>query len=142
MAYSFPSVVRGFYVYKNIWDPVQGETLTCVRETTNLHDPYAVAIVKNAVTVGHVPKKISTMCSIFLRNGGGIYCTVSGNRQHSGDLPQGGMEIPCILNFVSDDQSRANKISRLLKKVEQMMATIPTSNNNKRTLEDSEHENG
>ena len=43
--------------------------------------------------VGHLPRNISTMCSIFIWCGEIIYCIVSGRRKYSSDLPQGGMEI-------------------------------------------------
>ena len=43
--------------------------------------------------VRHLPRNISTMCSIFIRRGEIIYCTVSGRRQYSRDLLQCGMEI-------------------------------------------------
>ena len=33
-------------------------------------DPFAVAVVRAGVTVGHVPRKISTVCSVFLRRSG------------------------------------------------------------------------
>ena len=60
----------------------------------NPRDRYAVAVCKvGDEMVGHLPKNILTMCSIFIRRGGIIYCTVLGGRQYSRDLPQGGMEI-------------------------------------------------
>ena len=39
------------------------------------------------------------MCSLFLRRGGTIGCTVTGQRKYSADLPQGGLEIPWFLVF-------------------------------------------
>ena len=68
--------------------------------------------------MGHLPRNISTMCSIFIRHGGIIYSTVSGRRQYSRDLPQGGMEIPCTLHFAGNE--------RELKKVEQFFSSIPS----------------
>ena len=32
-------------------------------ERTNIHDPFAVTIIKDDSVVGHVPQKISTLCS-------------------------------------------------------------------------------
>ena len=55
-------------------------------------DMLAVCKVGDEI-VGHLPRNISTMCSIFIRRGEIIYCTVSGRRQYSRDFPQGGMEI-------------------------------------------------
>ena len=43
--------------------------------------------------MGHLPRNISTMCSIFIRRGGIIYCTISEKQQYSRDLPQGGMKL-------------------------------------------------
>ena len=65
----------------------------------NPSDHYAVAVVKNATIIGHLPRKISRICSLFIRKGGVVTCTVVGSRRFSADLPQGGMEIPCILHF-------------------------------------------
>lgn len=86
------SCVRG---YCKIWTPYINNTLVCRRELGNLEDPYAVAVVKDDdIVVGHIPRKISMMCSMFLKKGQ-IICTVTGKRQYLADLPQGGMEIPC-----------------------------------------------
>ena len=50
-------MVRGYHVYKTIWDADIGEELHCQRETGNPRDPFAVAVIRGSVTVGHVPKK-------------------------------------------------------------------------------------
>ena len=68
-------------------------------ETDNLMDPYAVAVIKDRVAVGHIPHTILTLCSMFLARGGNITCEVTGNQQYSRDLPQGGLELPCKLTF-------------------------------------------
>ena len=75
---------------------------TCKREPGNHKDPFAVAVVRGLVTVGHVPKIISSVCSMFLLRGGTIHCRVIAPRRYSGDLPQGGLEIPCMLTFEGD----------------------------------------
>ena len=42
------------------------ETLVCRRKLGKLEDPYAVAVFKDHdIVVGHIPRKISMMCSIF-----------------------------------------------------------------------------
>ena len=91
MELAIDSCVWGHHVSKTFWSPTLGEELLCERESGNLADPYAVAVLKDAVTViGHVPKKISAACSLFLRENGTIWCTITGNRRFSADLPQGG----------------------------------------------------
>ena len=66
--------VRGFHVYKDVWRPVIGEELRCQREEDNPRDPYAVAVTKSRTgvvgveVVGHVPRYLSTVCSLFIRS--------------------------------------------------------------------------
>ena len=69
------SCMRGFhiYIYKETWAPEEGEMLQCSRETDNVDDRYAVAMMKHGYVVGHVPRVISTPCAIFIRRGGSIY---------------------------------------------------------------------
>ena len=65
--------------------------LVCTQEVENHHDPYALAVEKaGRMIVGHLPKKISSICSLFLRRGGSIHCTVTDSRHHLTDHPQGG----------------------------------------------------
>lgn len=85
--FSFDSMVRGHYVYKDVWNAVQGDVLECARGTNNRHDPYAVAVLKDDNIVGHLPRKISASCALFIRRSGVITCTVNGSRRHSADLP-------------------------------------------------------
>ena len=61
------SCIRGYHYYQNIWDPVVDEVLACVREDGNPHDRYAIAVYKDTRVVGHVARKISTVCCLFLR---------------------------------------------------------------------------
>ena len=57
-------------------------------------------VVKDGATVGHLPRKISMLYSLFICRGGNIVCKIIGTRwQYSRDLPQGGLEIPCTLIF-------------------------------------------
>lgn len=100
--YHLDSCVRGYHVYQTVWSPAEGEILTCSRETTNPRDPYAVVVQKSEqrqIIVGHLPRRISRLCSLFLGKGGSIRAVVAGKRRYSADLPQGGLEIPCRLTF-------------------------------------------
>ena len=94
------SVVHGHQVYKTIWESVDGEELNTERETGNPHNPLAVGVTKllceERRTVGHLPCRISPLCSPFLRRGGTIKCIVNGHREYSEDLSQGGLEVPAI----------------------------------------------
>ena len=111
---SVEAMVCGYHVYQEIWHAALGEQLSCKREPGNRKDPFAVAVVRALVTVGHLPKKISSVCSMFLLRGGTIHCQVIAPRHYSGDLPQGGLKIPCMLTFEGDRKDVA-KASRLVR---------------------------
>ena len=78
----------------------------CVREAGNQSDPYAVSVIKpqNELTIGHLPRKISSLCSMFLQQSGSISCILTGPKCFSHDLPQGGLEIPCQLKFTGNEK--------------------------------------
>ena len=76
-----PSCICGYHVYGEI-TAVLDEQLFCEREIGNVVDRYAVAAKNDSrITVGHLPRKISRICSIFLMGGGTITATVTG-RHH------------------------------------------------------------
>ena len=87
--YTVESVVRGHHIYKSVWTPVIGETLTLQREDGNLEDEYAVAIMKTGTVVGHVPRELSRIF-FFLQHSGTIQCIITGHRKRGL-----GLEVPC-----------------------------------------------
>lgn len=98
--YEMMSVIRGFHIYCAVWTPVVGEELESRREVGNVVDRYAVGVYKpDGTLVGHLPRRISILSLVFLNRGGSISCRVTGRRKRSTDLPQGGLEIPCVLKF-------------------------------------------
>ena len=105
------SCIRGYHVYKELCDAVNGEELECQWERGNAADIYAVAVIKDSSIVGHLPRKISRICALFIRRGVVIYCRVTGRREYSTDLPQGGVEIPCLLLF----EGETKEIKKLVK---------------------------
>lgn len=123
-SFQFASSVRGYHVYKDVWTPTIGDVLPCSRELSNGHDPYAVKVTLSTEVVGHLPKRINSICSTFLRRSGSIMCTVTGSRRYSGDLIQGGLEIPCILIFEADD-CLIEKVKKLLLFVDKLSDTAP-----------------
>ena len=69
--FQFDSYVRDYHAYKNIWETLLGECLKCVKEPSNDVDKHAIAVVCinsliKEVVVGHVPKFISMILSMFL----------------------------------------------------------------------------
>jgi len=72
-----------------MWTAGIGEFLVCEREPMNSSDRYAVAVLKDDVVVGHLPRHLSRILSLFLFRNGTIDCVVTGVRRYSSDLPQG-----------------------------------------------------
>ena len=97
-SFEVESCIRGHHVYKESWNPFIGEELDCRHELSNPADTYAVATMRDAAVVGHIPRKISAICALFLRSGT-LRSIVSGSRRYSSDLPNGGLEVPCRLIF-------------------------------------------
>ena len=72
------SCIRGYHVYKDIWDAAIGEVLVCEREPRNVEDRYAIAVKKDETVIGHLPRNLSRVCSHFIRRRGTIDCSVTG----------------------------------------------------------------
>ena len=90
------SCMHGYHIYMSIWDAVIGEELLCRRDTGNERDRYEVVVMKDGMIIGHLLRKISWPCSLLFRRGNSITCCVMGHGRYSSDLPQGGLEIPCL----------------------------------------------
>ena len=57
MSLAINSVVRGYHVYKDFWEAATEEILRCRKERTNIHDPFAVAIIKDDFTSASLMNK-------------------------------------------------------------------------------------
>ena len=64
--FTVDSMIRGNHVYKDIWDSQLGEELACRHERNNIHGPFAIAVLKSDVIVGHISRAISAACYVFL----------------------------------------------------------------------------
>ena len=95
-SFEIEAMVRGYHTYKDVWSAVIDEEFPCKREDGNRFDPFAVAVCNGDIVIGHVPRKILSVCSLYIRRGGEIHCRVTGSRRFSADLEQGGLEVPII----------------------------------------------
>ena len=73
------SCIRGYHVFKEIWNFTLGQELVCEPEFGNIHDAYAAAVRYRASTgdletVGHVPRIISAPSCLFIRRSGVVTC--------------------------------------------------------------------
>ena len=104
--FSKESVVRGHHVYKHIWTPGISEELSVEKEPGNLHDSFAVSVVKNDYTVGHVPQSLSKVTWFFLTRGGTVTCRITGRRKLGI-----GLEVPCLYVY----HGRSKDVEKLKK---------------------------
>ena len=102
--FSTECCVRGHHVYQSKWEANVGSELTVCKETRPgalVEDKYAMALKYGDVTVGHVPKFLSKITYFYMKSGGEVSVRITGKRQHTKDLPQGGMELPAMYTFKS-----------------------------------------
>ena len=96
--------IRGYHIYQTQWIAGIGASLTPAPETRPgafVEEKYAIAVINNGKTVGHVPKFLRKLTLFFLKNGGKPHITVTGPRRYSVDLKQGGLELPADFCFIS-----------------------------------------
>ena len=111
--YEKESVVRGHHIYKAIWTPVIGEELDVQTEDSNHHDQHAVAVVKDGVVIGHMPRLVAEVSWFFLKRGGSITCRITGSKKFGV-----GLEVPCIYVYSSSAKT-VKKLSKLLDHIDQ-----------------------
>ena len=73
--------VRGYHIYQQLWEAAIGEELECQHERGKAADAYAIAIsvIREGTVIGYLLKKISCVCTLFIRRGGAILCRVTGS---------------------------------------------------------------
>ena len=97
------SYVKGYHVYKTLWDPLIGQFLSCEREPDNPMDTNVVCVKKENKIVGHLPLgnsgKFAKTIFYFLRADELSSCeiVVTGNQMNLGGGE--GMQVPCKLIF-------------------------------------------
>ena len=73
--------IRGYHVYKNVWQPKENETLQCDHESDNDYDLFAIKTCRDAEfhsqIVGHLPLEISGFTKFLLDRGATITTTLS-----------------------------------------------------------------
>jgi len=55
--FTLNSAVRGYHLYQYVWKPAAGEKLHAEQEFNKAMDKFAVRVIKNNETVGHLPCK-------------------------------------------------------------------------------------
>ena len=59
-------VIRRYNIYKATWAAAIWEELVCTREATNAANRYTITVMKEETIIGHLPRKISKVCLVFI----------------------------------------------------------------------------
>ena len=66
-------------------------------EMGNTENPYTVAVLHRSTDVGHVLRRMSAACAVFLDREGPISCTATAISRFSADFPQGGTALHLLV---------------------------------------------
>ena len=80
--FEFQEFITGHHAYKDVWTPFHGKKLSCESQPDNFYDKYAVKVVKNTETGGHLPRAVSPYITYILADGGKVTTEVIGSRQN------------------------------------------------------------
>ena len=100
--------VRGYHLFKPFWDALIASILSAKHDDdpqSLVHHKYHIALINNeSVTVGHLPKFMSKLAHIFVKQAGKIRGEITGSKRYPSDLDQGGLEIPAKIMFQSSNE--------------------------------------
>ena len=75
------TAVRGYHVYRVLWQPRIRDSFIAVYEEGNKYHEYAMAVYwseEPAVIVGHLPREIGKACNFFSKHNHQITGVVTG----------------------------------------------------------------
>ena len=91
--FQFNSYITGHYHYQHFWTPLINDELTCIHEDGNKYNEFAVAVLKEGLVVGHVPRQISKQFCNLLKSGGFIKVKIIGTPANTKRV---GIRVPCM----------------------------------------------
>ena len=94
--FDFICFITEQHVYKDNWTPIFQEELNCDMELSNYHSKYAIKIIKEIKTVGHIQQLFTKAYSLILLSGGAIKVHVTGKLENQ---IGNGLEVLCILTI-------------------------------------------
>ena len=104
-AATFSCAIRGYRVYRNIWQPKESETLQCYHESDNDYGLFAIKACRDAEfhrqIVGDLPLEMSRLTKFLLDHRATVTTTFSGTHC---------LEIPCVVNAKLTGTKKNKKI--------------------------------
>ena len=97
--FEFTSAVRGYHVFRQVWEPYLEEILLCYQEIGNDFDFFSIkTCTGDDVTVGHLPREISQPTKFLIDQGAVVKSKITSSHYRRSPLLQGGLEIQCIIS--------------------------------------------
>ena len=89
----FSSAIRGFHIYRDVWNPCKNEDLEYLFDRNNLFDMFAIKTcrAKDSLTVGHLPREVSRPAKYLLDRGATIVAKLNATHYRKSPLFQGGL---------------------------------------------------
>ena len=130
----FSCAIRGYHVYRIVWQPKENETLQCAHESDNDHDLFAIKTCRDIEfhpqIVGYLPLEFSRFTTFFLDRGATITATLSSTHYRRSPLVEGGLEIPCAVNTNLIGTKKNKEILAKYLEMVQTHYTEPSSDEN------------
>ena len=98
----YQCAVRGYQVYKSVWEPKESEMVSCSHEVNNIYDMFAVKTClrdengKEQI-IEDLPLELSVFTKYFLDCGAIVTVKSFSTHYRRSVLVQGGLEIHCMV---------------------------------------------
>ena len=93
------TTVRGYHVYRTVWNPTIGEGFVVLHQPGNDHDHHAMGVYRvdePGLIVGHIARENSRISHYFTMHDGKITREVTGPRRYCREV--GGMHVTVFWN--------------------------------------------
>ena len=109
--FQFTAAIRGYHVFRKIWEPVIEEELKCAHEVGNEYDVFSIKTCQGSwKTMGHLPREISRATKFLLDRSATVNAKLSSAHYRKSPLFQGVLEIACIITVTMPGTVRNNMV--------------------------------
>ena len=126
--FQFTAAIRGYHVFRKIWQPEREEELKCGHEVGNEYDIFSIKTCQGSLsgkTVGHLPREISRATKFLLDRGATVDAKLSSEHYRRSPLFQGGLEIACVVTVTMPGTVRNHMILERYKTIVEKLYCEP-----------------
>ena len=124
--FQFTAAVRGYHVFRKIWEPVIEEELKCAHEVGNEYDVFSIKTYQGSEkTVGYLPREISRATKFLLDRGATVNAKLSSKHYKKSPSFQGGLEVACIITVTMPGTVRNHMVIERYKEIVERLYCEP-----------------